>query len=130
MAVSCQNSSINRKVEVNLINSLPPKVGYDVYSEYCFTCHQAEGLGVPGMYPPLSPGSWVGKDSKELIAIMMKGLSGKIEVNGEFYKKFMPSQTKLTNEEIANVLTYIRSSFGNNFEPVTIDVVAKIRSGH
>jgi len=60
---------------------------------------------------------------------MMKGLSGKIEVNDEVYKNFMPSQAKLIDEELADVLTYVRSSFGNNFGPVSAEMVSKIRSG-
>jgi mono/diheme cytochrome c family protein len=60
---------------------------------------------------------------------MMKGLSGKIEVNGEVYKNFMPSHAKLTDEEMADVLTYIRSSFGNSLGPVTAELVRKVRSG-
>jgi len=60
---------------------------------------------------------------------MMKGLSGKIEVNGEVYNGFMPSQANLTDEEMADVLSYIRSSFGNNFEPVDAGLVRKVRSG-
>jgi len=103
--------------------------GKEVYTKYCLTCHQADGSGVPNMHPPLTPGSWVGKEPAELIAIMMKGLSGKIEVNGEVYKNFMPSHAQLNDEEIANVLSYIRSSFGNNFSSVTPEMVRKIRSG-
>ena len=81
------------------------------------------------MHPPLGPGSWIGKDPKELVAIMMKGLSGQIEVDGQIYKNHMPSQAKLTDEELADVLTYVRSSFGNNFGPVTAAIVEKVRSG-
>jgi len=92
-------------------------------------CHKADGTGVANMHPPLTPGSWVGKDPAELIAIMMKGLSGRIEVDDEEYNNFMPSHARLTDEEIANVLSYIRSSFGNNFPPVTTEMVAKVRSG-
>ena len=103
--------------------------GKAVYTQYCLVCHQADGSGVPGMHPPLGPGSWVGNDPKELIAMMMKGLSGKIEVDGETYNGFMPSQAQLTDEEIADVLSYIRSSFGNNFEPVDAKLVKKVRSG-
>lgn len=103
--------------------------GWKVYKKYCQTCHQANGSGVPNMHPPLTPGSWVGKDPKELIAIMMKGLSGKIEVNGEEYKNYMPSHAQLTDEEIADVLSYVRSGFGNNFDPVTPEMVKKVRSG-
>lgn len=143
LSFSCHNANETRKVEpvsqeklAAEINKNLPAVpagkehpGKAVYTQYCLTCHQADGSGVPNMHPPLGPGSWVGKDSKELIAIMMKGLSGKIEVNGEVYKNFMPSHAQLTDEQIADVLSYVRSGFGNNFEPVTADMVKKIRSG-
>lgn len=103
--------------------------GKAVFTKYCLVCHQADGSGVPGMHPPLSQGSWVGKDPNELIAVLMKGLNGKVEVNGEIYNNFMPSQAQLTDEEIADVLSYIRSSFGNNFDPVDVKLVKKVRSG-
>lgn len=141
--LSCQNASENKKVtpisteklatEINKNLPLEPTgkdhPGKTVYTQYCLTCHQADGSGVPNMHPPLTSGSWVGNDPNELIAIMMKGLSGKIEVNGEVYKNFMPSHAQLTDEQLADVLSYIRSSFGNNFEPVTPDMVKKVRSG-
>jgi mono/diheme cytochrome c family protein len=141
--LSCQNTPENKKVApvspeklaAEISKSLPSAPaekehpGKAVYAQYCLTCHQADGSGVPGMHPPLSAGSWVGKDSKELIAIMMKGLSGKLEVNGEVYKNFMPSHAQLTDEQLADVLSYVRSNFGNNFEPVTPDMVKKVRSG-
>ncbi|BBE15963.1 cytochrome c family protein [Aquipluma nitroreducens] len=140
---SCQNASENKKVApvsaenlaTEISKSLPTASGEKehpgkaVYAQYCLSCHQADGSGVPGMHPPLTPGSWVGNDSKELIAIMMKGLSGKIEVNGEVYKNFMPSHAQLTDEQLADVLSYVRSSFGNNFDPVTPEMVKKVRSG-
>lgn len=143
LLVSCQNASKNKKVEAvssaqllaGITKNLPvqsvEKVhpGKAVFIKNCLTCHQADGSGVPNMHPPLGPGSWVGKDPKELIAIMMKGLSGKIEVNGEVYKNFMPSHAKLSNKEIADVLSYIRLSFGNSFGPVTPEMVSEIRSG-
>jgi len=94
----------NNQQEANL----PEHPGKAVFAKYCLVCHQADGSGVPGMHPPLGPGSWVDKDPNELIAILMKGLSGKVEVNGEIYNSFMPSQAQLTDEEIAAVLSYIR----------------------
>jgi mono/diheme cytochrome c family protein len=141
--VSCQNSAEKKNVEAvsseqlakeiskNLPEQTTEKVhpGKAVYTQNCLTCHQADGSGVPGMHPPLGPGSWVEKDPSELIAIMMKGLSGKIEVNGEIYKNFMPSHAKLSDEEIADVLSYVRSSFGNRFDPITADMVKKYRMG-
>jgi len=103
--------------------------GKAVYTKYCLVCHQASGSGVPGMFPPLSKGSWVGKDPKELVLIITKGLNGKIEVNGEVYKSAMPPQAQLTDKEIADVLSYIRSDFGNSFKPVDVEFVKKVRSG-
>jgi mono/diheme cytochrome c family protein len=140
---ACQNNDGNKKVEpvnsdqlaTEINKNLPEKSsekvhpGKAVYTQYCLTCHQADGSGVPNMHPPLGPGTWVEREPAELVAIMMKGLSGKIEVNGEEYKNFMPSHAKLTDQELADVLTYIRSSFGNNLGSVTPELVAKIRSG-
>ncbi|HEY3372037.1 MAG TPA: cytochrome c [Prolixibacteraceae bacterium] len=140
---SCQSSSEKKKGEgVNseqlskeINNNLPPKVvekehpGKAVFVKYCLVCHQADGSGVPGMHPPLGPGSWVGRDPKELVAVLMKGLNGKVEVNGEVYNSFMPSQAQLTDEEMADVLSYIRSSFGNSYDQVDADLVKKVRSG-
>jgi len=103
--------------------------GKAVYTKYCLVCHQASGSGVPGMFPPLSKGSWVGKDPKELVLIITKGLSGKVEVNGEVYKSAMPPQAQLTDKEIADVLSYVRSDFGNSFKPVDVELVKKVRSG-
>ncbi|MDP3912759.1 MAG: cytochrome c [Bacteroidota bacterium] len=143
LIISCQSNSEKKKVESVSTEQLAKEIsenmpdqtaelvhpGKAVYTKYCLTCHQADGSGVPGMHPPLGPGSWTGNDPKELIAIMMKGLSGKIEVNGEIYKSFMPSHAQLTDQEIADVLTYIRISFGNSFEPVDAELVKKVRSG-
>lgn len=140
---SCQNASENKKVTpvsskeltAEISKSLPSAPvekehpGKAVYNQHCLACHQSDGSGVPSMHPPLSAGSWVGKDPNDLIAIMMKGLSGKVEVKGEYYKNFMPSHAQLTDEQLADVLSYVRSSFGNNFEPVTQDMVKKVRSG-
>jgi mono/diheme cytochrome c family protein len=143
LIISCQSNSEKKKVESVSTEQLAKEIsenltdqtaelvhpGKAVYTKYCLTCHQADGSGVPGMHPPLGPGSWTGNDPKELIAIMMKGLSGKIEVNGEIYKNFMPSHAKLTDQEIADVLTYIRISFGNSFDPVDAKLVKNVRSG-
>jgi len=141
--ISCEHSSQHNKEPVDsskntslgIVNTMTKEqqeeqqAGKTVYLKYCLTCHQSNGSGVPGMHPPLGPGSWVGKDPKELITILKYGLSGKIDVNGDQYKSSMPPQSKLTDEEIAEVLTYVRSSFGNNFKPVRVDLVKKTKTG-
>lgn len=128
---SCQKKKVSHEI---IINSRPPTIemvhpGKAVFTQYCLTCHQADGSGVPGMHPPLGQGSWVGRDPKELVAVLIKGLNGKVEVNGEVYNSSMPSQAQLTDEEMANVLSYVRSSFGNSYGPVDADLVKKVRSG-
>lgn len=128
---SASSEQIAGEIQKNLPAQSEAKVlpGKAVYEENCLSCHQSDGSGVPGMHPPLTPGSWVGKDPKELIAIMMKGLNGKIEVNGEVYNDLMPSHAQLSDQEIADVLTYIRASFGNNYNAVTPEMVKDARNG-
>lgn len=100
--------------------------GEAVYQSYCITCHQVDGSGVPGMYPPLWDEKWIGsKDT--LIHIALNGQSGEIEVDGEIYSNLMPPHNHLSDQEIANVLSYIRVSFGNDFEPVKKEEVAAAR---
>lgn len=142
--VACQSSPENKKaksesseksVSEQNKNKEPEVSGKDhpgkaVYTDNCLVCHQADGSGVPNMHPPLTPGSWVGREPKELISIMLKGLSGEVNVNGEVYKDEMPPHDQLTDDQIADVLSYIRSSFGNNFSPVTPEMVKKVRNGN
>ena len=101
--------------------------GEKVYSFYCGTCHQRNGQGASGRFPPLAKASYVTGDKNLLISIVLKGMEGPIEVNGEQYNGTMPQHSFLGDEEIANVLTYIRENFGNKASAVTPEEVAKIR---
>lgn len=101
--------------------------GKKVYDSTCLACHMADGSGVPGMHPPLAKTDWVTGDKDRLIRITIQGLSGKIEVNGRTYNSVMPPNGHLSNRQIADVLTYIRQSFGNNASEVTIEEVQKVR---
>jgi mono/diheme cytochrome c family protein len=87
--------------------------GKTVYTTYCLACHQADGSGVPRMNPPLNKTQYVTGDKKKLINILLKGLDEEIEIAGEYYSNPMPSHAHLTDQEIADVLTYVRNSFGN-----------------
>ena len=102
--------------------------GKKVYDAVCLACHMANGTGVPGMYPPLADTDWVTGDKERLIRITIQGLSGKIEVNGITYNNIMPPNSHLSNREIADVLTYIRQSFGNNAGEVTLEEVQRVRA--
>ena len=101
--------------------------GEKVYSFYCGTCHQRDGQGASGRFPPLAKASFVTGDKNLLISIVLKGMEGPIEVNGEQYNGTMPQHSFLGDGEIANVLTYIRENFGNKASAVTPEEVAKIR---
>ena len=111
------------------ISSKKALPGNELYSKYCLSCHQANGSGVPGMIPPLGTGSWVGKNPDDLIVLILKGLKGEIEVNGEIYKNIMPVQPDITDQELADVLTFVRSNFGNKYSTITPQMVAKVREG-
>jgi mono/diheme cytochrome c family protein len=102
-------------------------VGAKVFTVYCATCHQQDGKGASGRFPPLAATDWVTGDKSRLIDLVLNGLQGSITVNGETYVNAMPQHSFLSDEEVANVLTYIRQSFGNNAGPVTLDEVAAIR---
>jgi mono/diheme cytochrome c family protein len=102
--------------------------GRKVYESICLACHMADGSGVPNMHPPLAKTDWVTGDKERLIRITIQGLSGKIEVNGRVYNNVMPPNAHLSNREIANVLTYIRQSFGNNASEVTEEEVQRVRN--
>ncbi len=102
--------------------------GKKVYDSVCLACHMADGSGVPGMHPPLIQTDWVNGDKERLIEITLNGMSGKIEVNGETYNSIMPPHSHLSDKQIADVLTYIRQSFGNNASEITVPEVQKVRN--
>ncbi|MGK7394070.1 MAG: c-type cytochrome [Candidatus Cyclobacteriaceae bacterium M3_2C_046] len=102
--------------------------GLDIYNKYCIVCHQSDGNGVPGLYPPITETEMVNGDKTELINIILNGMSGPVEVKGEPYNNIMPAQDFLSDQEIADVLTYIRSNFGNNSAAVTAQEVAQVRN--
>jgi nitrite reductase (NO-forming) len=92
--------------------------GKAIYGTTCFACHQSEGQGIPGAFPPLAKSDYLNANPKRAIDVVLKGLSGEITVNGKKINSVMPSQN-LTTDEIANVLTYAYSSWGNNKTVVT-----------
>jgi len=102
--------------------------GKKVYESTCLACHQANGTGVPGMNPPLKQTKWVlgGKDT--LINIVLNGMDEEIEVDGEFYSNVMPPLAALSDQQIADVLTYVRNSFGNKASAISEAEVKKVRA--
>jgi glucose/arabinose dehydrogenase/mono/diheme cytochrome c family protein len=102
--------------------------GKAVYDTYCVACHMDNGLGAPGMNPPLAGTEIVNGDPSKLIDIVLNGFKEPTVINGELYQNVMPAQAFLTDQQIADVLTFVRSSFGNSAGAVSADDVSRKRS--
>ncbi len=106
--------------------------GAAIYEMACLPCHQPEGKGLPGVYPPLVGSEWVRGGSDRLVRIVLNGLQGPVSVAGQDYGGGdavpMPSMGGLEDAQIADVLTYIRSNFGNNSAAVTPAAVGRARA--
>jgi len=105
------------------------ELGKQIYSQTCFACHQGEGQGIAGAFPPLAKSDYLNADVDRAIGILLHGKTGEITVNGDVYNSVMTAQT-LTDEEAANVLTYIYNSWDNNGTEVTPTDVMKVKSSH
>jgi mono/diheme cytochrome c family protein len=103
----------------------PMDLGKAVYGGNCANCHQASGMGQPGSYPPLANSDFVIGSKERLAAILLKGLQGPVTVCGaSFGTQVMPAQEAiLAPEKLANLMTYLRGSWGNTAGPVTTDEV-------
>ena len=102
--------------------------GKVVYTTYCLPCHQADGTGVPTINPPLVKTKWVLGDKTVLVQQVLKGSANKVEIDGEKFVGAMPAQAHLTDEQIADVLSFVRNSFGNKASILTQAEVKGIRA--
>jgi mono/diheme cytochrome c family protein len=103
--------------------------GKTVYLQRCMVCHQADGGGVPKLNAPLDASSAVnGSDVSKLIKYIVKGFADRVEIDGELYSNAMPAAADLTDQQIADVLTFIRNSWTNKAGPVTTLQVKQTRS--
>jgi mono/diheme cytochrome c family protein len=100
-----------------------------LYKQYCLSCHQADGGGVSNMNPPLVKTNYVLGDKVRLANIILNGFSERVEIEGEMYSNVMPAFNYLTNQQIADVLTYVRSNFTNKASAVSAAEVNKVRTG-
>ncbi len=101
--------------------------GKQIYNQVCAACHQPDGAGVGNVFPPLAGSDWLNADSDASIAAIVHGLSGEIVVNGARYNGVMPAMTSLSNEDIANVLTFVYDSWGNSGKRIEPAQVAEVR---
>lgn len=129
-------SQAQRDYLVKLRGEKPKELpaGARVYAMACLSCHQPEGKGLPGVYPPLVGSEWVSaKDPTALVKIVLHGLKGPIKVAGQDYGANpnsvpMPPMGGLSDQGIADVLTYLRNSFGHASDPVSLSKVQSVRA--
>jgi nitrite reductase (NO-forming) len=103
------------------------KFGKDKFMATCSACHQANGQGIEGAFPPLANSDYLNADVNRAIDIVLHGKTGEITVNGKKYNSVMTAQA-LTDEEVANVLTYVYNSWGNSKKEVTPEMVQAVRN--
>ncbi|HPA01575.1 MAG TPA: cytochrome D1 domain-containing protein [Chiayiivirga sp.] len=102
--------------------------GEKTYLQNCSACHQPDGKGLAGAFPPLANSDWLkGKTAKEVATTVLKGLQGEVVVNGETYNSVMPAQSHLTDAEIADTINYVLSSWGNKGGKIRASEVAALR---
>lgn len=102
--------------------------GKKIYNQYCLACHMADGTGVPNMNPPLVKTPHILGEKGRLIKVVLNGLATGEEIDGETYTNVMPPHNFLKDQEIADVLTFVRNSFGNKAPAVTAAEVKTIRA--
>jgi len=107
-------------------------LGKKVFTQTCVVCHQSTGLGVPGQFPPLVGSEWVltqgWHGDNHLVKNVLYGLQGPITVKNMPFNNAMAPWNQLSDQQIAAVLTYIRSEWGNNASAITSEFVAKVRA--
>jgi nitrite reductase (NO-forming) len=104
------------------------EAGRVLYTGTCSVCHQDDGAGLPNVFPPLAKSDFLMADKERSIAVVLNGLSGPVTVNGAAFNSVMPPMSQLADDEIANILTYVRNSFGNEGDAVSKEEVAKVRA--
>ena len=134
LALTSASAFAQRKPAPKAVSKAPAVLvgvlkGKAIYTQYCLSCHQADGGGVDGMNPPLTKTDYVLGDKTRLINVLVNGLKG-VDINGEEYHNVMPSQSYLSDQQMADVLTYVRNSFGNKASVVTVAEVKVVRAAN
>ena len=130
--VEALNKEIKQEVAsnpklTNLRQQVQIERGTRVYMQNCSMCHQLEGQGIEGVFPPLAKSDVAQGDAARTVRIVLNGLTGPIVVNGKTYNGAMPPQSHLSDEQIADVLTYVRNSWGNKASAISPDEVKRSR---
>lgn len=111
------------------VSASPLDRGGQIFLRHCSPCHQANGRGIPNVFPPLVGSTWVAGAENRIVRVVLNGASGPIEVGGAIFNNLMPPfRSALRDDEIALVLSYVRHKWGGNAPAVLPDTVAQIRS--
>lgn len=121
--------SVSKKVEVVKAANKEEKIqfGKRVYDANCMACHQPNGEGIPGAFPPVAKSDYLNADPIRGVEAIVHGLEGPIKVNGESFNSVMPAMD-LTDDQIANVMTYLLNSWDNKGGEITVEQVQKVRA--
>lgn len=125
------NSTATKTSTSSTTNSKTASInrGKTVYTTQCMVCHQVDGSGVPNMNAPLDGAkAVVGPDKTKIIAIVLNGMKAGTEIDGEVYNNNMAPHKELTDQQIADVLTYVRNSWQNKASAVTTAEVKAVRA--
>jgi nitrite reductase (NO-forming) len=118
-AAAMQAGSVTKEQQV--------EAGRLLYNGTCSVCHQDDGSGMPGVFPPLAGSDYLMADKRRAIEIVLNGLTGPVTVSGEEFNSVMPPMSQLTDDGIANILTYVLNSWGNEDGTVSALEVAEVR---
>jgi len=124
IAISTALVSFQKKPVVDLKASM--ERGKNSYTMYCMSCHMEQGEGLEGVYPPLAKSDYMMADKKRSIVQTLKGATGEMKVNGKMYNTEMTG-FDLSDEEVSDLLNYVRNSFGNKGGVVTPEEVKAAR---
>ncbi|HSM12312.1 MAG TPA: copper-containing nitrite reductase [Lysobacter sp.] len=103
------------------------KAGQALFAGTCSTCHMPNGEGLAGVFPPIAKSDYIAGNSKALPTVILHGLQGPVKVNGQDYNSIMPPMNQLTDDEVANISTYVLNSWGNPGGRITKEEAAAIR---
>jgi mono/diheme cytochrome c family protein len=113
----------------------PVALGKRQFQSACMVCHQANGLGIPAAFPPLAGSEWANGSEERVIRIVLHGLGGEVKVGAATFNGVMPSFGNVPgsgynwrDDQIADVLTYVRQEWGNKAAPITPEQVTAIRT--
>jgi nitrite reductase (NO-forming) len=104
------------------------EAGKALFAGACSTCHQQNGEGIPNVFPPLAKSDYIAADPKRIIGVVMNGLSGPVKVGGKNFDSTMPPMGQLTDDEVANIATYVLNSWGNPGGRISKEEVAAARA--